>query len=181
RQGATGDARQTRQSVRRRGDPVPRRAEEPGPARGRGRRRGAGRRLDRGRDLPGDRDGRLTRQGPAAVASKCPVGRISVPTRRITKMVARVPRRALLGGLLLALLAGVVPAAIGSTTVAAPSLQIKILSDRADLVSGGDALTEVVLPPGIAPGAVRVVLDSRDVTSAFAVRSDHRFEGLLTG
>ena len=96
-------------------------------------------------------------------------------------MVARVPRRALLGGLLLAVLAGVVPAAIGSTTVAAPSLQIKILSDRADLVSGGDALTEVVLPPGIAPGAVRVVLDGRDVTSAFAVRSDHRFEGLLTG
>lgn len=61
------------------------------------------------------------------------------------------------------------------------SPQIKVLSNRADLVSGGDALVEVVLPSGGTPENVRVDVDGRDVTSAFAVRPDGRFLGLVTG
>jgi uncharacterized tannase-like protein DUF6351 len=72
----------------------------------------------------------------------------------------------------------------GLTSVGAvppEGLQINVLSNRADLVSGGDALVEVVLPDGVAPSSVRVTVDGRDVTSAFAVRADGRFYGLVTG
>src|SRR3954451_13535928 len=59
--------------------------------------------------------------------------------------------------------------------------EIRVVSDRADLVSGGDALVQVVLPGRVAPSTVRVLVDGRDVTSAFAVRPDGTFEGLVTG
>ena len=58
---------------------------------------------------------------------------------------------------------------------------IVVLSNRADLVSGGNALVEVVLPNRIDPSTVRVSLNGQDVTSAFAVRSNGSFEGLVTG
>jgi hypothetical protein len=60
-------------------------------------------------------------------------------------------------------------------------LQIKVLSTRPDLVSGGEALVQVVLPRGIAPGAVRLELAGRDVTRQFAPRANGKFEGLLSG
>jgi hypothetical protein len=56
-----------------------------------------------------------------------------------------------------------------------------VLSNRADLVSGGDALVQVVLPGRVDPATVRVSVDGRDVTSAFAVRANGRYEGLITG
>ena len=56
-----------------------------------------------------------------------------------------------------------------------------MLSNRADLVNDGDALVEVVLPPGTAPGAVHVDVGGRDVTGAFGLRGDGRFFGLVTG
>src|SRR5215510_6478487 len=61
--------------------------------------------------------------------------------------------------------------------------EIRILSNRADLISGGDALVEIVLPAKAKakPGDVRVDVDGRDVTSAFAVRADGRFYGLVSG
>src|SRR4051794_4285314 len=62
---------------------------------------------------------------------------------------------------------------------AAPSIQV--VSDRADLISAGDALVAIGLPAGTDPATVRVTDDGRDVTSAFALRPDGRFEGLVTG
>jgi hypothetical protein len=60
--------------------------------------------------------------------------------------------------------------------------QVVVLSNRADLISGGDALVEVVLPARVDPSTVSVTLNgSTDVTSDFAVRSDGRFVGLVTG
>jgi len=64
---------------------------------------------------------------------------------------------------------------------ALPTLHIDVLSDRADLISGGDALVAVDLPAGADPSAVRVTAGARDVTSQFAMRANGRFEGLLTG
>jgi len=61
------------------------------------------------------------------------------------------------------------------------ALQIRVLSNRADLVSGGDALIAIGLPAGIDPSQVRVWLGNRDVTDAFAPRPDGRFAGLVTG
>jgi hypothetical protein len=61
------------------------------------------------------------------------------------------------------------------------TVQVKTLSNRADLVSGGDALVEIELPRGASVGGLAVDVDGRDVSSAFARRSDGRVTGLVTG
>jgi hypothetical protein len=85
--------------------------------------------------------------------------------------------------------ARLVLAACAAALLAAPTLadaaprpiQIQVLSNRADLISGGDALVQVVPPPGLSPSLLRIAVGARDVTSAFAVRPDGRFEGLVSG
>jgi hypothetical protein len=64
---------------------------------------------------------------------------------------------------------------------AAGDTEIRALSNRADIVSGGDALVQVIPPTGVEPSAMRVDVDGRDVTDLFAVRPDGRFLALLTG
>jgi len=64
---------------------------------------------------------------------------------------------------------------------AADRFDITVLSNRADLISGGDALLEIVLPTGVDPAGVRVDVDGRDVTAAFGVRPNGRYMGLVTG
>jgi hypothetical protein len=69
-----------------------------------------------------------------------------------------------------------------STTAAAPRpLVVSVLSNRADLISGGDALVSVRLPQGVAAKSVHVYAGSREVTKRFALRSGHSFAGLVTG
>jgi hypothetical protein len=77
--------------------------------------------------------------------------------------------------LMCALLAPGVAAA--ATSKVKTELKINVLSNRADLISGGDALVQVVVPSGVDPNTVKVDVGGRDVTSAFAVRSDGRFLG----
>jgi hypothetical protein len=60
------------------------------------------------------------------------------------------------------------------------ALEIHVLSNRADLVSGGDALVELRPAPQANDG-LRVDLDGRDVTSQFATRADGRYLGLVSG
>jgi hypothetical protein len=67
--------------------------------------------------------------------------------------------------------------AAGSTAPAA----IQVLSNRADLISGGDALVAVQLPGGVSPKDVEMTLGSRNVTHQFAMRPNGLYEGLLTG
>ncbi len=62
---------------------------------------------------------------------------------------------------------------------AAATLEITVLGNRADLVSGGDALIEVVLPAGVDPTTVRVSVHGDDATAAFAVRENGRFMGVV--
>ena len=81
---------------------------------------------------------------------------------------------ALSTGLLLSAIA--VPAA---AKPASGDVEIKVLSNRADLVSDGDALVEIVRPAGTNPSSVRVELNGEDVADEFAVRSDGRFVGLI--
>jgi hypothetical protein len=58
-------------------------------------------------------------------------------------------------------------------------LRISVLSGRADLVTGGDALVRV---DGVRrAGAVRVRLNGADVTTSFARRPNGAYEGLVTG
>ena len=97
-------------------------------------------------------------------------------------MRVRLP---LLLGLLAPLLA--VPAltapapAAPEASRAAQGLSVEVLSNRRDLVSGGDVLAEVVLPRGVAPRAVRVTRNGDDVTDRFHVTADGRLVGLVAG
>src|SRR3954453_16466473 len=72
-------------------------------------------------------------------------------------------------------------AAPGAQAAADPgALRIGVLSNRADLISGADALVAVELSVGVQPSQVRMTLGGTDVTGEFAVRANGRYEGLLT-
>ena len=90
-------------------------------------------------------------------------------------------RRALV---LVTVLAATALAAGGEATAKHGSIKsigpITVLSNRADLVSGGDALVRIELR-NVAAGDVRVILNGADITSTFAVRENGQYEGLVTG
>jgi hypothetical protein len=60
-------------------------------------------------------------------------------------------------------------------------MQIEVLSNRADLISGGEALVAIVPPSRVGARKVKAFLNGRNVTHDFAVRADRRFYGLLSG
>ena len=59
--------------------------------------------------------------------------------------------------------------------------EIRTLSNRADLVSGGDVLVQIVPPAGADGSGLSVKVGTRDVTSAFARRADGRITGVVSG
>ncbi|MGN6473458.1 MAG: DUF6351 family protein [Mycobacteriales bacterium] len=59
------------------------------------------------------------------------------------------------------------------------TLAIKTLSVRADLVSGPEVLTRILLPMDAKASELHVQLDGRDVSAWFALRPDHQVEGLV--
>ena len=68
-------------------------------------------------------------------------------------------------------------AAAALLLAAAPvqAAEIRVLSNRADIISGGDALVQVE------PAGAKVAVDGKDVTSRFAQRPDGRYVGLIEG
>ncbi len=68
-----------------------------------------------------------------------------------------------------------------STPGLAASAVIHVLSNRADLISGGDALVEVVMTDGSFDAIKSVTLNGREVTGQFAVRENGRYMALLSG
>ena len=75
---------------------------------------------------------------------------------------------------------GVLALSLATAVNAAPP-EIVVLSNRADLISGGDALVEIKVPPGPCRKGVKIDVDGVNVNSAFAVRADGRYYGLITG
>ena len=67
----------------------------------------------------------------------------------------------------------------GQAAAAPTLLRIEVVSNRADLISGGDALLRVTAPANA--GTVRVDLGDRDVTSAFQRQPDGSLLGLVEG
>src|SRR4030095_14049585 len=62
------------------------------------------------------------------------------------------------------------------------NLEIVTLSNRADLISGGDALVEVRVPKQVSLSAVNVKLNGHDITSSFKANTVARtLRGLVTG
>ena len=94
-------------------------------------------------------------------------------------MISVSRRHLVLVGAAALVAAGLVPVATAKTPTPSPGLSVQVLSGRADLVSGGDALVQVVLPNGVRAATVDV--NGRDVTRQFAHRQNGSFEGLLTG
>ncbi|MGH3517368.1 MAG: DUF6351 family protein [Haloechinothrix sp.] len=98
--------------------------------------------------------------------------------RRVRSLAA-----ALLAGVcLLALL----PAAGAGAAARAPGaetglVELVTLSNRADLISAGNALVGVRLPDGVRPSEVRVWLGDREITDVFALRPNGRVDGLVDG
>src|SRR5437763_11444485 len=90
-------------------------------------------------------------------------------------------RRAVPFGLAVLLVCGVQAAAPAAPASPPGGLQITTLSNRADLISGGEALIQVTLPTGVATSSLHVSLDGRDVTAQFALRPNHKVEALLRG
>jgi hypothetical protein len=70
------------------------------------------------------------------------------------------------------------PRDTSSSATASSSPTIRVLSTRADLVSGGAALVGVFLPTGVDPSKVRVTLGSKDITGEFG---SGRLAGLMKG
>lgn len=70
------------------------------------------------------------------------------------------------------------PASVPPT---ADALTIRTLSNRADLLSDGNALVQIVLPAGADARTLKVELAGRDVSAAFAPRADGRILGLVEG
>src|SRR5688572_31627724 len=61
-------------------------------------------------------------------------------------------------------------------------IEIRTLSNRADLISGGDALVEVQLPRNLKAHKLQLRLNGRDVTPQFRYdAAERRMVGLLTG
>ena len=63
----------------------------------------------------------------------------------------------------------------------APPLEVKVLSTRADLVSGGTTFVQIVPPAGSTAANLVVQLNGADVTSSFAMRADGRLSGRVNG
>ncbi|HEY2834303.1 MAG TPA: DUF6351 family protein [Sporichthyaceae bacterium] len=62
-----------------------------------------------------------------------------------------------------------------------PGLGIQVLSNRADLISGGEAYVEITEPAGIRATNVHVLLDGHDISREFARRDNGRILGLVQG
>lgn len=60
-----------------------------------------------------------------------------------------------------------------------PRLRISVLSNRADMISAGDALVAIRLPRKVDPGKVVVLVGRRNVSESFKVRADGRYWGLI--
>jgi hypothetical protein len=72
----------------------------------------------------------------------------------------------MLGGLVLGMLAAACASAPTAGASRAGGLEIHVLSDRADLISGSDALVAVSLPRGVQPSQFRMTLNDSNVTDA---------------
>jgi len=58
---------------------------------------------------------------------------------------------------------------------------IESLSNRADLISGGDALLEIELPSGMTLDQLTIELNGKEISNPFARRDDGRIVGVING
>lgn len=72
-------------------------------------------------------------------------------------------------------------AAVPNAIAALSAPEISVVGNRADLVSGGDALVEIKWPAGANPALAKMALNGKPLTGVFAQRANGRYMGLVTG
>jgi Tannase-like family of unknown function (DUF6351) len=83
---------------------------------------------------------------------------------------------------LAAALAATVVSLLGAAGAqAAERMSVHVLSDRSDLISGGEVLVAVTIPAKAKPGSASVTLNGASVTADFATRPNGLYEGLVKG
>jgi hypothetical protein len=87
--------------------------------------------------------------------------------------------RRVAAALVVALVAALLTAWPQASRADSVPVAIEVLSGRADMVTGGSSLLAVDLPTGASRATVKV--GETDVSRAFTMRSDGRYEGLVTG
>lgn len=70
---------------------------------------------------------------------------------------------------------------IGAGQALAAAPEILVLSNRADLVSGGSALVQIKWPAGTNMAVTKIAVDGVNAKPMFALRADGRYTGLVTG
>jgi hypothetical protein len=90
-----------------------------------------------------------------------------------------VGQRGVLGLLVLVVALTAMP--VAASDDGSDAVELRVLSNRADLLSGDDALVEVVLDGTVGDSSLRLDIGGRDVTEAFAVRADGRILGRVEG
>lgn len=102
---------------------------------------------------------------------------------RLTRRSARPAAVGIAIGIALVLLAALLSTVSAAAGTSAPQKQgnvrIQVLSNRADLVSGGDVLVRIAAPRRA--GRLRVTLDGRDISKKFRQRSTVLLRGLDNG
>lgn len=71
--------------------------------------------------------------------------------------------------------------AASSAKATGDPVQILVLSNRADIISGGDALVEVLIPPSADASTLKLDVDGRDVTNQVLLRDNGRVMGVVSG
>src|ERR671916_1289153 len=72
-------------------------------------------------------------------------------------------------------------AVMAPQSLAAAEPELTVVGNRADLVSGGDALVEVKWPGGVDPASARFFLNGKELSGTFAPRPNGRYMGTVTG
>src|ERR1044071_9316708 len=96
-------------------------------------------------------------------------------------------RLQLLGGIGVSVLLAVTAATVADLSAEAQSakadqLQLRVLSSRPDMVTGGDALVRVELPAGVTAADVKLTVDGASATAKLEVDASGRsLTGLVTG
>src|SRR5262249_58727576 len=70
---------------------------------------------------------------------------------------------------------------LSATAQSHQKLEIRTLSSRPDMVSGGDALVEVKTPVGVTVSQLTLTLNGKDVTGQLKEEGAGNFRGLIAG
>lgn len=72
-------------------------------------------------------------------------------------------------------------AAAAQAGISATAPQVRVLSTRSDLISGGNVLVEIIPPSGQTIDELQLQLNGQDVSNAFAISSSGQILGLVSG